>query len=93
MFAVPELQQKQHSSGCGAGSGGGGLLGLDACCGGSNICCGGAAESDDEAGMDDDSDGEMDEYNCLGGGILNACLPEVNAVRVLGFMLVKCDPS
>lgn len=88
VFAVPELQQKHHHSSGSCGGGGGGLLGLDACCGGGNICCGGAAESDEEAGMDDDSDEEMDEYNCLGGGILNACLPEVGVVRVLVFWRV-----
>lgn len=75
VFAVPELQHRhQHSS----RFGGGGLLGLEACCGGGSICCGGAADSGDEGGgMDDDPGDEMDDYNCLGGGILNAILPEV----------------
>lgn len=73
MFAVPELQHRHTQSAGGGGVG----LGLDACCGGRSICCGGTgpADSDDE-GMDDDVD-EGEDYNCLGGGILNACLPEV----------------
>ncbi|CAN0457237.1 unnamed protein product, partial [Laminaria digitata] len=85
VFAVPELQQKQTTP----AGGGGGLLGP--CCGagggggGGSICGGGGGmggvmdgDSDEEgAMMGYDSDGEDYDYNCLGGGILAACLPEM----------------
>lgn len=42
---------------------------------------GGYADSDEEDRMlGDDSEGEED-YNCLGGGILAGCLPEVRLVQ------------
>lgn len=71
MFAVPEVQHKAGGGGTGTGDGGG-LFGP---------CCGGDPDSDEEGGIhDDDSEGE-DEYNCLGGGILAGCLPEVGRER------------
>lgn len=77
VFAVPDLPPKPTPSPgpcCGGGSSsGGGILGP--CCGG-----GPATDSDEEAGLLDDED-LMEDYNCLGGGILNTCLPEVDMSR------------
>lgn len=83
---MPELQHRHTAS---AGGGGGLGLGLDACCGGMSICCGGpcGGDSDDEGGMDGEDMEEGEDYNCLGGGILNACLPEVSSLLVLARML------
>lgn len=40
-------------------------------------------DSDEEAGLLDDED-LMEDYNCLGGGILNTCLPEVDRYILYG---------
>lgn len=78
MLAVPELPPKPQVTGglCEGGSGGGGGGFLGPCCGG------GDSDSDEERGYD--SEGEHEEYNCLGGGILAGCLPEVREGGGLG---------
>ncbi len=78
VFAVPEPPQHAKPSG---GGDCGGFLGpcFEPCCGAGPSAY---ADSDDEGGGEYESGDEMDDYNCLGGGILAGCLPEVRESRL-----------